>query len=114
MVVRSLDEVKHAVDELAGIIQPPEDLLPTYGVSRDFGYPHIEIDGILMSYVTVDRGKEIERHSSKQFDPEIVKVFLAISERIWQELRSEIENQGTNRRWENVRHDRRAVGHSRA
>ena len=49
-VVRSLDAVKAAVDRLAEIIQPPDDLLPTYGVSRDFGYAHIEIDGILMSY----------------------------------------------------------------
>ena len=62
MAVRSLDEVKAAVDHLAGTIHPPEDLLPTYGVSRDLGYPHIEIDGILMSYVTVERGREIERH----------------------------------------------------
>jgi putative nucleotidyltransferase with HDIG domain len=34
--------------------------------------------------------REIERQSGKQFDPEIVKVFLTISEQVWQELRSEI------------------------
>ena len=37
--------------------------------------------------------REIERQSGRQFDPEIVKVFLSISEQIWHELRSEIEAQ---------------------
>jgi putative nucleotidyltransferase with HDIG domain len=35
--------------------------------------------------------REIERHSGRQFDPEIVHVFLSISEQIWQDLRAEIE-----------------------
>ncbi len=35
--------------------------------------------------------REIERHSGRQFDPEIVQVFLSISEQIWQDLRTEIE-----------------------
>ncbi len=59
--------------------------------------------------------REIERQSGKQFDPEIVKVFLSISERIWMELRTEIENQGTNKRWANARRDRltlKRAGHA--
>src|ERR1700685_900876 len=43
--------------------------------------------------------REIERHAGKQFDPEVVKVFLSIPERIWQELRAEIETQSTKRRF---------------
>ncbi len=54
--------------------------------------------------------REIERQSGKQFDPEIVKVFLSIPERIWLELRTEIENQGTNKRWANARRDRLVLG----
>jgi len=37
--------------------------------------------------------REIDRHSGRQFDPEIVRVFLSISENIWQDLRNEIELQ---------------------
>jgi putative nucleotidyltransferase with HDIG domain len=42
--------------------------------------------------------REIERNSGKQFDPEVVKVFLSIPEHIWAELRNEIENQKPQRR----------------
>ena len=43
--------------------------------------------------------REIERNSGKQFDPEIVKIFLSLPERIWKELRTEIEHQSANRRF---------------
>jgi len=43
--------------------------------------------------------REIERQSGKQFDPEIVKVFQSISERIWVELRNEIEAQSSSKRY---------------
>lgn len=79
MVVRSLDEVKDAVNQLAPIIQPPEDLLPTYGVRRDNGYPHIEIDGTLMSYVTMERGQETERRSSTELDDILYWVFESVT-----------------------------------
>jgi putative nucleotidyltransferase with HDIG domain len=50
--------------------------------------------------------REIERHAGKQFDPEVVKVFLSIPERIWQELRAEIETQSTKRRFASGRYSR--------
>ena len=43
--------------------------------------------------------REIERQSGKQFDPEIVNVFLSVSEKIWQQLRSEIQAQSGVKRY---------------
>ena len=37
--------------------------------------------------------KEIEEWSGRQFDPEVVKVFLAMPENIWDDLRKQIGNQ---------------------
>jgi putative nucleotidyltransferase with HDIG domain len=42
--------------------------------------------------------REIERHAGKQFDPEIVAVFLSVPEHLWQDLRNEIEAQNQHRR----------------
>ena len=36
---------------------------------------------------------EIERWSGRQFDPEIVKIFLEMPDRIWEDLRNEIDGQ---------------------
>ena len=43
--------------------------------------------------------REIEKQAGKQFDPEIVKIFLSIPQHIWQELRNEIEGQNARRRY---------------
>jgi len=43
--------------------------------------------------------REIQRYSGHQFDPDIVEVFLSISEQIWQQLRNEIEAQSSTRRF---------------
>ena len=37
--------------------------------------------------------EEIQRFSGKQFDPEVVKTFLAMPENIWDDLRKEIDAQ---------------------
>jgi HD-GYP domain-containing protein (c-di-GMP phosphodiesterase class II) len=37
--------------------------------------------------------EEIELWSGRQFDPEVVKVFLGMPENIWEDLRKEIGNQ---------------------
>src|ERR1700746_3507828 len=37
--------------------------------------------------------EEIERWAGKQFDPEVVKVFLSMDEKIWPDLRKEVDGQ---------------------
>ena len=36
---------------------------------------------------------EIERWTGRQFDPEVVKVFLEMDEKIWPDLRKEVDGQ---------------------
>jgi HD-GYP domain-containing protein (c-di-GMP phosphodiesterase class II) len=37
--------------------------------------------------------EEINRWAGRQFDPEVVKVFLSLPEKIWPDLRKEIDSQ---------------------
>lgn len=67
------------VDRLAEIIDAPELLLPTYGVSEDFARPHIEFAGGQYHYVVVERGKEIDRKSSTDIDEILFHVFEGVT-----------------------------------
>ncbi len=42
--------------------------------------------------------REIQRYSGTQFDPQIVDVFISVSEQIWQDLREEIDGQSKPRK----------------
>ena len=37
--------------------------------------------------------EEVERFSGRQFDPEVVRVFLEMPDTIWEDLRKEINSQ---------------------
>lgn len=76
----SLDVVKKKVDELAAIINAPADLLPTYGYSRDFAYPHIEIDQFgCFSFVVIERGQELERRATDVVDTLLYWIFSGVT-----------------------------------
>jgi hypothetical protein len=61
----TIDGLRKSVQRVAAIISAPSDLLPTYGASRDFGHPHIEVDQNGYHYIVVERGQEIERWSTQ-------------------------------------------------
>ncbi len=96
--------------ETAGIVYSHQERLDGTGYPRGLKGEQIPIGARILAVAdafdamtsdhpyraaqSIPSGKrEIERQSGKQFDPEVVKVFLSISEQIWRELRSEIEAQ---------------------
>jgi hypothetical protein len=77
--MKSLQEVEKEVAKLARRVGASLHDLPTYGVSRDFGYPHIEVKNGLYHYVVVERGEERERRSSADFDDLVYWIFRDVT-----------------------------------
>lgn len=75
----ALHQIEKTVQELAEKIEAPQELWPTFGVSRDFGYPHIEVDAAGYHFVVVERGKEWERRSSHLLPDLLYWIFEAIT-----------------------------------
>lgn len=75
----TLNQIKTRVNNLAKLINVPKDSLPTYGYSRDFAYPHIEVDQIQYHYVIVERGQEIERKSTNDLNKLLYWIFDSIT-----------------------------------
>ena len=80
MTLYSLAGIKNKTEELALRIAAPADLLPTYGHSRDFGYPHIEVEANgLLHYVIVERGEELERKTTHDLDELLYWIFASVT-----------------------------------
>jgi hypothetical protein len=62
-----LERVREMVARLAARIDAPDGALPTFGVSRDFGYPHIEVN-TAYHWVIVERGREVTRRTTASLD----------------------------------------------
>jgi len=77
--VTTLDDLRKAIKRIASIISVPKYLLPTYGTSRDFGHPHIEVDQRGYHYVVVERGEELERRTTKDPHELLFWVFDSIT-----------------------------------
>jgi len=63
-----LETIRKKIKDLAQKVNAPKDSLPTFGSTRDFGYPHIEVDKNGYHYVVVKRGKEYERNTTQDLD----------------------------------------------
>ena len=76
----SLDDIKELVDSLAGKINAPQHLLPTYGRTIDGAHPHIEInnDG-RFHYVVVERGEELSRDIASDMDDLLFMIFSSVT-----------------------------------
>jgi hypothetical protein len=100
MISHSLDHIKQEVEALAQKIKAPFNLLPTYGYSRDFAYPHIEEDNYgLMHYVIVERGEELSRRSTDKLNDLLYWIFadVTFSMALTYELEHRIEEKDTRR-----------------
>lgn len=72
--------MKKKVPELPNKINVPTELLPTYGYSKDFAYPHIEVDnGGLLHYVVVERGQELDRKTTDKLDDLLYWIFANVT-----------------------------------
>jgi hypothetical protein len=100
MTKYSLDDIKQKVRELANKINVPTELLPTYGYSKDFAYPHIEVDNLgLLHYVIVERGEELDRRTTDKLDDLLYWIFadVTFSMACDYELKNRIEDKDCRR-----------------
>lgn len=76
----TLPDVEKQVRELAGHIDAPDFVLPTFGHSEDGARPHIEIDPAgRMHYVVVERGQESERLTFVELDALLYRIFESVT-----------------------------------
>ena len=79
MITPELEQFRQEVDRRAAIIDAPPGPLPTYGRTEDGARPHIEYANGQYHYVVVERGNELERHSSVDVDPILYHVFQGVT-----------------------------------
>lgn len=94
-----LDDIKQKVDALAEQIGAPANLLPTYGYSQDFAYPHIEVNDAGLHFVVVERGQELKRKTTSNLKELLYWIFSSVtfSMACSYELKNRIEKQDSRR-----------------
>jgi hypothetical protein len=97
--MKALQDIEADVAVLATLIGATRDDLPTYGISRDFGYPHVEMEAGLYHYVVVERGKELDRRSSANYDDLLYWIFKDVTHSLAfsYELTHRVEDQDCRR-----------------
>ena len=98
--MNTLADIKREVDRLAAIIGASgSHTLPTYGRTEDFARPHIEVDSRGYHFVVVERGRELERFTTFDFDEILYRIFRGVtfSLAIDYELAHRIETQDCRR-----------------
>ncbi len=71
----SYEAVRARINDLGKIIDVPVYFLPTYAKTEDGARPHIEIDDDSYHYVAVERGQEILRWTTRDWDELLYWVF---------------------------------------
>ncbi len=95
----SLRQIRHQVKKRAALIGAAPDDLPSYGRSRDLGYPHIEVDPSGYHWVVIERGQELERRVCTAFDELLFTIFESATHSVasrW-EVSHRVPNQDVRR-----------------
>jgi hypothetical protein len=77
--MKTLRDIETDVLRAAVRIGASDQDLPTYGISHDFGQPHVEVDRGQYHYVIVERGEERERRSSDNYDDLLYWIFRDVT-----------------------------------
>jgi hypothetical protein len=80
--MKSLAVIENEVTRLAAGLGASGNDFPSYGRTRDSAYPHIEVDKSSYHYVTVERGVELARKSSGDFDELLYWIFADTTHRL--------------------------------
>ena len=75
----TLSEIKASVDQFAERIGAPQNTLPTYGYSEHTARPHVEVDTRGYHFVIVERGEELERHTTSDLDELLYQIFTNVT-----------------------------------
>jgi hypothetical protein len=97
--VKTLRDIEADVAALARRIGGSEPDLPTYGISQDFGRPHIEVEQGFYCYVVMERGQELERRLTDDYDELLYWIFRDATHSLAfaYELRNRVEDQDCRR-----------------
>lgn len=91
----SLKEIEKVVNVLALKISSPTDLLPTFGYSKDFAHPHIEVTIEGYNFVVLEKGQEVQRKITQNLDEILYWIFngITFSMALKFEVKNRIESQ---------------------
>ena len=73
-----INDLRQRVSDLAGVIDAPSQLLPTYIHSDDMARPHIEWEGEQLHLVVRERGSEISRKWTMDVDEMLYWIFNGV------------------------------------
>ena len=97
--MKTLREIEEDVNSLAVRIGASANDLPSYGQSRDFAFPHVEVADGQYHHVVVERGQEIDRKSSTDYNDLLYWIFSDATHNLAfdYELKNRIEDQDCRR-----------------
>ncbi len=75
----TLPQIEGKVREFAQVMFAPEDLIPTFGYSKESGLPHVEISDQKYHLVVSENGKQVSRESTEDPDELLFLIMHTIS-----------------------------------